>query len=99
MLANDRPVPPGDRLRSLPGIRPVLPETETSRAVPGVLWDWSPEGDPMTHQRVRVALVCDNCGKRFTLMPADARARMKNKHVFHSFACRTEWLRKQKEKG
>ncbi|MEI7434911.1 MAG: hypothetical protein WCJ93_11735 [Methanomicrobiales archaeon] len=50
----------------------------------------------MTQQRVRVALICDNCGKRFTLMPAEARARMKNKHIFHSFACRTEWLRNQK---
>ena len=53
----------------------------------------------MTNQRDRVALVCDNCGKNFTLMPSDARARMKNKHVFHSLACRIEWLRKRKVKG
>jgi len=53
----------------------------------------------MTHPRVRIALVCDNCGKQFTLMPSDARARMKNKHVFHSFACRIEWLRNHRVKG
>ncbi|MCX6699775.1 MAG: hypothetical protein NTV68_07600 [Methanomicrobiales archaeon] len=53
----------------------------------------------MTHQSVRVPLVCDNYGKRFTLMPAGARARVKNKRVFHSLACRTEWLRKQRAKG
>ena len=43
--------------------------------------------------------VCDNCGKRFTLMPAEVRVRMKNKHVFHSFACLLEWLRNQRVKG
>ncbi len=68
--------------------------------MPGVLRDWPPGVGPVTHQRVRVALVCDNCGKRFTLMPADARARMKNKHVFHSFARPyTEWLRNQRVEG
>ena len=50
----------------------------------------------MMHPRIRVTLVCDNCGKKFTLMPANARDRMKNKRVFHSFACRNEWLRNQR---
>jgi len=68
------------------------------RGLNGLSW-WSDGGGPVTHLRLRVALVCDNCGKRFTLMPADARALMKNKHVFHSFACRTEWLRNQRVKG
>jgi len=46
-----------------------------------------------------IILVCDNCGKNFPLVPSDARARMKSKHVFHCFACRIEWLRKERVKG
>jgi len=42
---------------------------------------------------------CNNCGKIFTLMPIEAGARMKSKQVFHSFACRNEWFRKQRVKG